>query len=49
MKLDLTMKNKKLKKKALDSMNYKVMNYYPKGDNKNYILGHTLEPSLVFW
>ena len=39
-------KNKKSKKEMLKALNYKVKPY-PKGENKNYILGQFIEAQLV--
>jgi len=39
-------KNKKLKKLYLEALNYEILPY-PKGDNKNYVLGEYLPPELV--
>lgn len=39
-------KNKKLKKEYFDNLNYPILPY-PKGDNKNYVLGEYLTPEIV--
>lgn len=39
-------KSKKLKKEWLASLNYKIEKY-PKGINKNYVLGNFLQPEVV--
>lgn len=38
--------NKKLKKIALEKLNYKI-ELFPKGENKNYILGEYLKPNII--
>ena len=39
--------NKRFKKAVLKDLKYPIYNYYPKGDNSNYILGEYLKPELV--
>jgi hypothetical protein len=38
--------NKTLRKKAFDSLNYKIEKY-PKGNNSNYELGDYLKPNII--
>jgi len=40
------MNDKKLKMKAKKALNYDVCPY-PKGDNKNYVLGEYLKPNII--
>lgn len=38
--------DKRFKRKVLEALNYNIMPY-PKGDNKNYILGEYLKPVII--
>jgi len=39
-------KNRKLKREMVKKLNYNIFPY-PKGDNKNYILGNYLKPNII--